>query len=350
MNLFGWNNKKKAEGAEPRQDGGDTAVCEMESFSEPFVSKNLTVFLLRGKDLEGVPECLTLEEALEQGVVVVEETGVVNTLRVKNTGKTRVFIQSGDILKGGKQDRAIREDLVLEPECDFVSIHVFCVERGRWRKRGLEDDSHFSHSGHLTTGKDLKMAYRYGAEQNAVWQEVSNFQAKAARSAGVSNEDVTSDASPTSLNLTLDNQKVSESTSEYLESLKDITTGKNDVVGFAFAINGKLSEVEVYPSSAFFRKMWPKLIASAAHEAFCESFHKTDDASTSVEGLKELMKEVEQSQGRELRSSAKSRTVVRETDQTVFFESLYGNPEEGELWMHRNYVSRQGESLSRQGT
>ncbi|MGD9684778.1 MAG: DUF6569 family protein [Candidatus Obscuribacterales bacterium] len=340
MNLFGWSNKKKSQGSEARQDGGDTALCDMETFSEPFVSKNLTVFLLRGKDLEGVPECLTLEEALEQGVVVVEETGVVNTLRVKNTGRKRVFIQSGDILKGGKQDRAIREDLVLEPECDFVSIHVFCVEQGRWRKRGLEDESQFSHSGHLTTGKDLKMAYRYGAEQHAVWKEVSNFQVKAALSAGVNNEDVTSDASPTSLNLTLDNQKVSESTSGYLESLKDITAGKNDVVGFAFAINGKLSEVEVYPSSAIFQKMWPKLIASAAHEAFCESFQKTDDATTSVEGLKELMQEVEKAQGKEVRTSTKSRTVVRETAQSVLFESLYGNPEEGELWMHRNYVTR----------
>lgn len=331
MNLFGWNNRKEAE---------DSELCNMETFSEPFVSKNLTVFLLRGKDLEGVPECLTLEEALEQGVVVVEETGVVNSLRVRNTGKTRVFIQSGDILRGGKQDRVVREDLVLEPECAFVAIQVFCVERGRWRKRGLEDDSHFSHSGHLTTGKDLKMAYRYGAEQHAVWQEVSNFQDKAARSAGVSNEDVTSDASPTSLNLTLDNQKVSEIASEYLESLKDITAGKKDVVGFAFAINGKVSEVEVYPSSALFQKMWPKLIASAAHEAFCESFTKTDDATTSVEGLKELMQEAEKAQGREVRTSAKSWTVVRETADTVFFESLYGKPEEGELWMHRNYVTR----------
>lgn len=330
MNLFGWNNK----------NSGETAVSDMETFSEPFVSKNLTIFLLRGKDLEGVPECLTLEEALEQGVVVVEETGVVNTLRVKNTGKTRVFIQSGDILRGGKQDRVIREDLVLEPECDFVSIQVFCVERGRWRKRGLEDDSHFSHSGHLTTGKDLKMAYRYGAEQHAVWQEVSNFQDKAARSAGVDNGDVTSDASPTSLNLTLDNQKVSESASEYLDSLKHITAGKQDVVGFAFAINGRLSEVEVYPCSALFQKMWPKLIASAAHEAFCESFTKADHATTSVAGLRELMQEAEKAQGREVRTSAKSWTIVRETPDTVLFESLYGKPEEGELWMHRNYVTR----------
>ena len=38
-------------------------------------------------------------------------------------------------------------------------------------------------------------------------------------------------------------------------------------MGYAFAVNGKLSTADIYPSNRLFRKMWPKLIKTAAAEA-----------------------------------------------------------------------------------
>jgi hypothetical protein len=53
--------------------------------SGPYRVRNLTVFLIHGRDsLTGKP-VITLEEALKQGKVVVHETGQVNELAVENT-------------------------------------------------------------------------------------------------------------------------------------------------------------------------------------------------------------------------------------------------------------------------
>src|SRR5262245_34295179 len=48
--------------------------------SEPKTYKNLTVFLVQGKDTLSASTPLTLEEALKQKIVIVHETGDVNDL------------------------------------------------------------------------------------------------------------------------------------------------------------------------------------------------------------------------------------------------------------------------------
>src|SRR5688572_7728799 len=75
---------------------------------------NLSIFLIHGADEAGHAELLTLQEAMAQGVLVVHETSNVNALEVENTSASRgVFIQSGDIVKGGKQDRVLSVDVVV---------------------------------------------------------------------------------------------------------------------------------------------------------------------------------------------------------------------------------------------
>src|SRR5262249_41621128 len=71
--------------------------------SEPKTYKNLTIFLIQGKDTLPASVPLTLEEALKQKMVIVHETGNVNELAIENVSKDAdVFVQSGDIVKGGK--------------------------------------------------------------------------------------------------------------------------------------------------------------------------------------------------------------------------------------------------------
>ena len=82
--------------------------------SGPIVHDNLAIYLVHGSGGGGgVP--LTLQEALAKGVVKVHETGSVNALTVENTGKDEVFVQAGDIVKGGQQDRVLSVDLLLPP-------------------------------------------------------------------------------------------------------------------------------------------------------------------------------------------------------------------------------------------
>ena len=55
-----------------------------------------------------------------------------------------MFVQSGDIVKGGKQDRVLTVSLVLPPRSGRIAIAAFCVEQGRWSARGKEDVKTFA--------------------------------------------------------------------------------------------------------------------------------------------------------------------------------------------------------------
>ena len=105
--------------------------------SGPLVYENLAVYFIHGKSAAGkLP--LTLDEALARGVVLVRETGDVNQLEIENRGNDEVFVQSGDIVKGGRQDRTLMVSLVLPPHSGRVPIASFCVEHNRWTRRGSE--------------------------------------------------------------------------------------------------------------------------------------------------------------------------------------------------------------------
>src|SRR5262249_23631290 len=70
-------------------------------FSGPYTHGNLTIYMIHGKTGSTGKAPITLEEALQKGMVRVHETGSVNQLEVENLSGELVFIQSGDIVKGG---------------------------------------------------------------------------------------------------------------------------------------------------------------------------------------------------------------------------------------------------------
>ena len=144
MGLFDWlksnsNKDISAPGEVGREfDGGPSAVMET-TISGPYCSGNLAVFLIHGKDLEQ-SDFITLEEGLAKEKVVVQETGKVNELQINNLGDTAVFVQSGDMVKGGKQDRAFQYDMILEGQIRFHPHRFFLrrawqMEQARERRR-----------------------------------------------------------------------------------------------------------------------------------------------------------------------------------------------------------------------
>src|SRR5262245_33182825 len=110
---------------------GATPASDGVRVSGPVTHENLTVYFIHGPSAAGkVP--LTLEEAPARNVLQVRETGSVNELEIENLGDDEVFIQSGDIVKGGQQDRTLMVSLLLAPKSGRVPIAAFCVEQGRW--------------------------------------------------------------------------------------------------------------------------------------------------------------------------------------------------------------------------
>jgi hypothetical protein len=127
--------------------------------SGPYTHENLTIYLIHGKDRLTGATPLLLQEALKQKKVVIRETGRVNELTIENVSSdAEVFVQSGDVIKGGQQDRLLAGDLLLRPKSGKVPIACYCVESGRWEQRGAEAKEYFSSSSSQLASKGLRLA------------------------------------------------------------------------------------------------------------------------------------------------------------------------------------------------
>src|SRR5947207_14155933 len=122
-------------GVHPGQTAQGKDECRLEA---PFTQGNLTVFLIHGKDRIKGQTFITLQEALVQKKVIVRETRSVNELSIENISSDEVYVQSGDIVKGGQQDRMMAVDLILPPRSGKIGISAFCVGNGSWSQRGNE--------------------------------------------------------------------------------------------------------------------------------------------------------------------------------------------------------------------
>src|SRR5713101_230269 len=192
----------------------------------PFTQDNLTVFLIHGKDKIKGATFLTLQEALVQKKVIVRETREVNELSIENISSEEVYVQSGDIVKGGQQDRMMAVDLILPPRSGKIGISAFCVENGRWSKRGTEEVTNFGSSANVIAGRDLKLAAKSAESQGEVWRQVAVAQDKLSANTGTR---VNGASSPTSFQLALENKEVQKTSESYVKALGSIVDGKPDV-------------------------------------------------------------------------------------------------------------------------
>lgn len=309
----------------------------------PYAHKNLTVFLLHGRQADaaaaaraGGKTFLTLAEAITQKKVVVYETRTVNTLTIENLSGEEVFVQSGDIVKGGRQDRVLATDLILPGRSGKVSIAAFCVEQGRWSKRGAETVTHFSSANDRIATKELKLAARRSKSQGEVWSEVSKAQAKLGANVGAP---VTSAQSASSLQLTLENEKVRATTDEYVRALAGIVARHPDAVGYAFAINGRVNSADVYSSPALFTKLWPSLLKASAVEAVAElRAGKPESAQVRAEDVRAFIEESESGAAEDKDVNPRVQLRTRETESNIVFETR--DRAKKSAWVHRSYINK----------
>ena len=303
--------------------------------SAPYTYRNLTIFLIHGKDSTNKKNIITLQEAMKLKIFKVYETSEVNELQVENiSSQYDVFIQSGDIVKGGKQDRVLAISIIIPARSGRVSIEAFCVESGRWEKRKGEDAQQFSSSEERIVSKDLKMAANGQRSQSEVWNKVSEAQKKLTANTGV---DVTANASGSSLQLALENSKVTATTEEYVAKLAALTRGKTDVIGYAFAINGEINSADIYVSNHLFNKLWPKMLKAAAVEAVSESTVAAANApSPKPAAIEGFLNEAEKGEVKQRTTSGKSKVVTRDSDDSAVYEAR----DKADAVIHRNYVKK----------
>jgi len=302
--------------------------------SGPYVHANLTIFLVHGKNLiEG--NFLTLQEALEQKKVVVYETKDVNELAIQNLSNQDVYVQSGDIVKGGQQDRMISIDFIVPPRSGRLPIAAFCVEQGRWSRRGNESVAGFTSSADVVATKDIKLAAKKSNSQSGVWENVTVAQRKLSENVGTT---VNSTVSESSLQLAVENSKVQETSAAYIDALKGIVQGQGDVIGYVFAINGEVNSADVYASNTLFKKLWPKLLKANAVEAIAELQPDRKFESTTAENAKTFLLESEDGKMSEKEVTERVRLLTRENEKHIFFETR--DRKQKDAWVHRNYIKK----------
>ncbi len=303
--------------------------------SQPFSHKNLTIFLIHGKDENTKGNIMTLQEAMERKLFVVYETSNVNELEVENLSKELdVFIQSGDIVKGGKQDRVLAVSIIIPARSGRVKIEAFCVESGRWQKRGNEESTKFTSSNDRIVTKDLKIAANASRSQQEVWAKVSEAQSNLGRTVGGSVADGTSSSS---LQLSLENKKVVANIDEYVRALSGIIAGKSDVIGYAFAINGKINSADVYVSNSLFKKVWIKNLKATATEAVAESRGVRLADPVKADAVKGLIDDSEKARAKEKAATSGARLVTREDKDNVMVEA---RDAKSDVVIHKTYVRK----------
>ncbi|MEQ1713626.1 MAG: DUF6569 family protein, partial [Hyphomicrobium sp.] len=388
---------------------GSATAAPAERISGPHVHENLAIYFVHGPSAPGaVP--LTLAEALDNAAVEVRETGTVNTLEIENTSDHDVYIQSGDIVKGGKQDRVLTMSLLLPPKSGRVPIGSFCVEQGRWAARGKEDVKAFTSAREAMPSREAKLAmnrpkvapaplpvagrgpvqqgrvpsyteqqtanaaqqrgdtlsgaaqqrgdtlsgaaqqrgdtlsgaaqqrgdYASGSSrQSDVWAEVAKTQAKLA--AGLTTASVAAPESKSSLQLTLEHQKLKEARAAYLAALSGAAKAEGDIVGYVFAVNGKLNSADIYPSNGLFQKMWPKLLNASITEAIGERSASEAKAAAPVPtAVQTFLDAAEKGKSQENAFGKLMKQEIREADAALYVEARKASGG----FVHRNYIAK----------
>jgi hypothetical protein len=286
--------------------------------SGPFTHDNLTIFLLHGDDQIKDKKILTLDEALAAKKVIVHETKHVQKLAIENVSTQDVFVQAGDVVKGGQQDRTLGVDMLVPPKSGKIPIESFCVEQGRWNKRDSEDDKAFNSSKDTLYGNRLKLAARSARNQGQVWRGVGYEQSRLGMLLKAEVKDAKSE---TSYQLTLENKKLLDTVDVYVKKLTGSLDKQTDVIGYAVVINGKVTSADVYANADLFKKLWPKMLKCSAIEAFVEKDAKLKFKLAKADDVKAFLAEPLKGKQTQKDVTKELKESQTETEKNVLFET-----------------------------
>jgi hypothetical protein len=214
----------------------------------------LFIIWLTAKDTSPSLEVSTLDEARMSGALIITERpqASVPGLIVENRGKVHVLLLAGEILLGGKQNRVLREDILLPALSGARSIGVYCVEQGRWNEGRKDFESKGSFAQPALRSKLMERA-----DQLQVWDAV----ARSAREAAPATP------SPTqSYQALYDDGKIQAHLGEVerVASLHPPVTAHGAAVFVGSAVPG----VDLFHSPSLFTREWPKILRAHALEAY----------------------------------------------------------------------------------
>lgn len=198
----------------------------------------------------------------------------VNRLFVENVSADTVIILGGEIIRGGKQDRMIAQDLMVLPHSGKVDINVFCVEHHRWSP----DENtvyEFSQVMDVAPNKVRKAAYAKEG-QGKVWEEVHQL-----------NESFDTKTSTGTLADAVNNEEMKVSVQAYRDRLGKINW-PNNVVGMVAIRGNEVVGLDIFAQHSLFNHYYSNLLSS-----YCSDVNKVSvDKSKSFEEVQALFSEL----------------------------------------------------------
>lgn len=215
--------------------------------------KNLHVFTLTSDAKKDFSSVLTLDEALKKDVLDIyeEDEGNVPVVEVKNHSKSYVFLMSGEIIAGGKQDRMIQKDTLIPPKSGKFKVSVYCTEEGRW-----EETTEKFYSPKAMVGIKVKKAAEVSKDQGAVWNEVAGY-----------GTDLSVSSPTGAFKGVLDDKDVQKKSKKYVDALEKAPSISKNTVGVVVAVGDEIIAADIFSSPSLFQRFWRKLLKSYVLEA-----------------------------------------------------------------------------------
>src|SRR5579862_753367 len=203
----------------------------------PVTHESLAVYMLENPKAKVGADFITLEEGLRLGKVQVSEKNQaqVNELVIDISSKQFLFVQAGDVVRGGHQDRAIAADLVIPPHTRKVSVPSFCVEQDRW-----DGMTGFGSTTGLVIGAQLRSAIQKEKNQSKVWEAVAQAKEKLVAMNSLKQ------SRSASLNEQILDSGIQKRLAGFQKEMGKACDKNPNAVGLVTAINGKLSTADVY--------------------------------------------------------------------------------------------------------
>lgn len=254
----------------------DVNFLEKTNEASAFTYGNLRIYPVKArasfkKEFASIGKYMTLQEAIQKGKIKITESsnsGTVNNLIVENTSKDTIIIITGDVIKGGKQDRIVSQDIVLSPSVGKKSLPVYCVESGRWTSAqsnaGVRNFSASSASNkpaefkgyHNKGSVSLRKVVEKEKDQSKVWSKVDEL--------NTANKTVTSTKTYTAMTQSVDFTKKMD---QYISFFKNKFDKDSSVVGVIVVTGDKVIGCDMFATHNLFLKQYESLLHSYATEA-----------------------------------------------------------------------------------
>lgn len=170
-------------------------------------------------------QTVSLSDAMMTGQLSVFETSSehINAVQMVNTGKAPVYVMAGEVIRGGRQDRMITDDIIVPPHEQPLMVQVHCVEKDRWSDAA----GTFRYGGRAEYA--LWSALENGGDQESTWSVVAALNAQRG-------------ASATGAYVSLGGPEWVT----YRQQLRSALSDADQVVGAVVAHNGTLVHAEMF--------------------------------------------------------------------------------------------------------